>query len=313
MGRGNPYCSAKANPSGPVPGLPRSSPSTPQRLAKVMAAAGVASRRACETLIREGRVTVDGALVASPATLVTPATASIRLDGAPPLATSRPADPIYVAINKPKGYLGSADAPGLARGRPDGRRPKLVTDLLSKWLSVWRARHTPPPGSPAPPPTPPRLYTVGRLDAASTGLILVTNDGAWAQAVAHPASGLTKEYLVTLARPPTRADLDAIAAGSEVDGVAVRPVAVFAPAVVAGDPLSRRRIRVVIAEGRNREVRRLAAAAGHDVVGLKRTRVGGLKLPKGLGLGGVKQLDAATAARVTDLGLQGNLMANPYD
>ena len=284
-----------------------------------MAAAGVASRRACEALISEGRVTVNGGLVSAAGTMVTPATDTVRLDGGPPLATARPADPVYFAIHKPKGYLCSADAPGLARGRPDGRRPKLVTDLLSKWLAVWRARHTPRPGSAAaspsapPPPAPPRLYTVGRLDAASTGLILVTNDGAWAQAVAHPAAGLTKEYLVTLARPPTRADLATMAGGVEVDGASVSPVALFAPAVIPGDPLSRRRIRVVIAEGRNREVRRLAEAAGHDVVALKRTRVGGLKLPKGLGIGGVKQLDAAGAARVLDLGLQGNLMANPYD
>jgi pseudouridine synthase len=277
-----------------------------------MAAAGIASRRACEQLIAEGRVTVNGELVATPATLVTPAADTVRVDGGPPLAR-RPAEPLYFVVNKPKGYLCSADSPDIGRGRPDGRRPKLVTDLLARWLAVWRARHTPPPGTNTPPPRPPRLFTVGRLDAASTGLILITNDGAWANAVAHPASGLTKEYVVTLARPPSRADLELLAAGTTIDGTAVAPVAVHAPSIIPGDPLSRRRIRVVIAEGRNREVRRLAEAADHDVTGLKRVRVGGLKLPKGLGLGGVKQLDAAGAARVVDLGLQGNYMAHPWD
>lgn len=261
----------------------------------------------------------------------------VAVDGAP---LPRPAKPVYFAINKPKGYHCTSEAGAAVSS--GGRRRKLVTDLLAGWLAEWRRRADKraaaaaaargkrnaaiaagassssfggkkPSSSSIAVEAPPRLFTVGRLDAATTGLILVTNDGAWAQRVAHPSSGLTKEYVATLSKKPTRAELEAVARGCEVDGVSVRPVAVYAPpAESGGDPLAKRRIRVVVAEGRNHEVRRLVAAAGADVVALKRVRVGGFRLPGDLGIGGIRELKPYEAARVTDKGLQSNVSADMY-
>jgi pseudouridine synthase len=215
----------------------------------------------------------------------------------------RPAPKLYFAVNKPKGYHCTTEA-GAAAARGGARR-RLVTDLLAGWVARWRERA--PEGAP-----PPRLFTVGRLDANTTGLILVTNDGAWAQSVAHPSTGVTREYVATLARPPSRADLDALAAGAVVDGVHVTPVAVLAPPRGTGDPKEARRVRVVVGEGRHHEVRALVRAAGHDCETLKRVRVGGLRLPAGLGIGEVRQLKEYEAKRAADVGLQSNPDANPY-
>jgi len=302
----------------------------------------------------------------------------IAVDGTP---LPRPAKPVYFAINKPKGYHCTSEAgAAVAVG---GRRRKLVTDLLAGWLAEWRRRADKRaaaavamkgkrgggPGGKAKAAAvveaPPRLFTVGRLDAATTGLILVTNDGTWAQSVAHPSSvrreifffanffsvffsffflffetsknahplfhsslfrkkkqnkykktphqGLTREYVATLSRKPTRKELEAIADGCEVDGALVKPLAVYAPpAESGGDPLARNRVRVVVSEGRNHEVRKLVAAAGADVVALKRVRVGGYRLPGDLGIGGVRELKPYEAARVTDKGLQSNSSVDVY-
>ena len=299
-------------------------------------------------------------------------------------ALPRPAKPVYFAINKPKGYHCTSEAgAAVAVG---GRRRKLVTDLLAGWLAEWRRRADkraaaavalrgrrgggPSSGGKsksaagAVVEAPPRLFTVGRLDAATTGLILVTNDGTWAQSVAHPSSvrfreiplfffiafsfvfflpevsrqqqqkhqnlfslfklplpknknykhqGLTREYVATLSRKPTRRELEAIADGCEVDGALVKPLAVYAPpAESGGDPLARNRVRVVVSEGRNHEVRKLVAAAGADVAALKRVRVGGYRLPGDLGIGGVRELKPYEAARVADKGLQSNTSADVY-
>ena len=306
----------------------------------------------------------------------------VAVDGKP---LPRPAKPVYFAINKPKGYHCTSEAGAAVTA--GGRRRKLVTDLLAGWLAEWRRRadkraaaaaaikgkrggggpYGKSKAAGAVVEAPPRLFTVGRLDAATTGLILVTNDGTWAQSVAHPSSvrilnspfffssasfffirvlffeafsknekknsipfnilsletimkqtnhefqGLTREYVATLSRKPTRKELEAIADGCEVDGVVVRPLAVYAPpAESGGDPLARNRVRVVVAEGRNHEVRRLVAAAGADVVALKRVRVGGYRLPGDLGIGGVRELKPYEAARVADKGLQSNTSVDVY-
>ena len=245
-------------------------------------------------MVTTGRVSVNGVAVTSPATKVRPTVDNVAVDGK---RVPRAAPKLYFAINKPKGYHCTAEG-GAAAAR-GGPRRRLVTDLLAGWTARWRERA--PPGTP-----PPRLFTVGRLDAATTGLILVTNDGDWANRVAHPSSGVTREYVVTLARPPTRADLEAIAAGTDVDGVHVAPVAVVAPPKATGDPKSARRVRVVVAEGRHHEVRALVRTAGHDVETLKRVRVGGLRLPPTLGIGEVKQLKEYEVKRAADVGLQSN-------
>jgi len=125
--------------------------------------------------------------------------------------------------------------------------------------------------------------------------------------------GLTREYVATLSRKPTRRELEAIADGCEVDGALVKPLAVYAPpAESGGDPLARNRVRVVVSEGRNHEVRKLVAAAGADVAALKRVRVGGYRLPGDLGIGGVRELKPYEAARVADKGLQSNTSADVY-
>lgn len=146
-----------------------------ERLSKVLAAAGVASRRACEELIFTGRVTLNGAVCLVPQTPVDQARDSIYVDGRS-LPKKLPPK-LYFVVNKPKGYICSSGT--TAEGG------KTAISIVDEYMSVWRKRNAGVP--------PPRLFTVGRLDVATTGLLLITNDGAFAQRVAHPSSGLTKE------------------------------------------------------------------------------------------------------------------------
>ena len=133
--------------------------------------------------------------------------------------------------------------------------------------------------------------------------------GIWAQKVQHPSSGLTKEYVVTCSQLPTRQQLEKIADGCEVDGRFVRPVAV-AP---IREPGRRPGIRIVIAEGRNREVRTLVANAGQTVDALKRVRIGGYRLPRSLGIGAFEALKPNEVRRISDIGAQqNNASVNPF-
>ncbi|GBG79478.1 hypothetical protein CBR_g29624 [Chara braunii] len=143
------------------------------RLSKVLAAAGVASRRSCEDLIFAGKVTVNGQVITVPQTQVDPRKDSIYVNGNQ--LPRKAAPKLYFILNKPKGYICS-NAEG-------GKR--LVVDLFEDFMDEWRKKN---PGVPKP-----RFFTVGRLDVATTGLLLVTNDGDFAQKVAHPSSGITKE------------------------------------------------------------------------------------------------------------------------
>lgn len=189
----------------------------------------------------------------------------------------------YFALNKPKGYIcSSADVSG--RGR-------RAVDLLEPWLEGWKRKSKDKKA------LPPRLFTVGRLDVASSGLLLVTNDGDWANKVIHPSSGVTKEYQVTVSVGATRSQLEKLAAGTEVAGTQVVPLEVE----VLGDP---RRLRVVVQEGKKHEVRELVKAAGLDLTSLKRVRIGGFRLPADLGLGGYRELRAEELRAVTDLRAQ---------
>ena len=297
-------------------GAPADDSPSPFSPLQAIADAGLASRRAAVDMVTAGRVKVNGAPVAAPATKVWPGVDAVSVDGKPLPA---PAPKLYFAVNKPKGYHCTSEAgAAVAQG---GLRRRLVTDLLEGWVARWRARPAKGGGSAAPtgrspttaPTKPaPRLFTVGRLDAATTGLILVTNDGDWANKIAHPSSGVTREYVATLARAPSRADLERMAAGVEVEGETLVPVAVMAPPKNTGDAASARRVRIVVGEGRNREVRQLVAAAGHECASLKRVRVGGLRLPADLGIGEIRQLQPYEAARAADVGLQSNPDANPF-
>ncbi|CAN5832810.1 pseudouridine synthase [soil metagenome] len=210
------------------------------RLQRVLAQRGWGSRRVCEELIEAGRVTVNGE-VAQLGRRVVPEVDLVAVDGAP--VGTRP-DLVYYLLNKPVGVVSTAKD---THGRP------TVVDLV--------------PGEP-------RVYPVGRLDADSEGLLLLTNDGDLANRVAHPRNGVAKEYLV---------DVEVRSGGGKVGDGAIRRLRtgieldeqLTAPARVSQP--SPGVLRIVIHEGRKRQVRRMCDAVGHPVRRLVRTRIGPLR------------------------------------
>ena len=213
------------------------------RLQKVLAAAGIGSRRACEQMIDEGRVEVDGRIVLEPGLRVDPRTAAIKVDGMRiPTAPGH----VVLALNKPRGVQSTMTDD---RGRP------CVGDYL-------RGRKE-------------RLFHVGRLDAETEGLLLFTNDGDLAQRLAHPSHGVTKSYLAQVKGTIPRDLGRRLREGVELaDGI----VRVDQFKIVTSAP-GRALVEVVLHEGRNHIVRRLLAEVGHPVEGLVRVKVG----PIGLG------------------------------
>lgn len=215
-----------------------------KRLSKVLAAAGIASRRACETLIFEGRVTVNGSVANLPQTMVSQAD-KIAVEGKP---ISHQQEKVYYMLNKPPGYICST------RGGP---KTKLVLDLFKEETEEKNGEET-------------RLFTIGRLDKDTQGLLLVTNDGHFANRVIHPSSNINKEYLAKTDREVTQEHLTAISTGTLVEGLFVKPIR--AAKVRKGT------VKIVIAEGKKREVRLLLEGAGLKVIELTRIRIGGLHL-----------------------------------
>ncbi|PHT65012.1 hypothetical protein T459_29437 [Capsicum annuum] len=229
----------------------------PQRLSKVLAAAGVASRRSSEELIFQGRVTVNGSVCKTPQTKVDPARDVIYVNGnrLPKKLPSK----IYLALNKPKGYICSSGE----------KETKSVMSLFDDFIKSWDKRH---PGEPKP-----RLFTVGRLDVATTGLIIVTNDGEFAHQISHPSSNLSKEYIATIDGEVHKQHLIAISEGTVIEDVHCTPDSVE---LLPRQPdLPRPRLRIVVHEGRNHEVRELVKNAGLQLRALKRIRIGGFRLP----------------------------------
>ncbi len=223
------------------------------RLQKLLARSGVASRRRCEELMLAGQVEVDGEVVTRLGTKVDPTTAVIRVEGRrlPPVS-----EHVYLALNKPRGVVSTmAD--------PQGRR--TLADLVAD--------------------RPERLFHVGRLDTDTEGLILLTNDGDFAQRVAHPSYELTKTYVAEVDGVVSRATVRRLLAGVTLDD---GPVDVTACRVVSshGD---RSIVELVIHEGRNRIVRRLLDEVGHPVRRLTRTAIGPVLL-RGLPTGGLRDL-----------------------
>jgi 23S rRNA pseudouridine2605 synthase len=214
--------------------------SSGERLQKVLAAAGVASRRHAEELIRAGRVTVDGQVVEELGTRVGPR-ARIAVDGKP---IRRSAPKVYYLLHKPPGYVSTASDP---EGRP------TVLDLV---------------------PDHARVYPVGRLDYDSEGLILLTNDGELTNLLLHPSRELEREYYVLVAGPARPEMLRALRSGIDLDG---RPTARARVSVVEATPEGIW-LSFVIHEGRNRQVRRMCDAVGLEVRRLVRTRMGPLEL-----------------------------------
>ena len=220
-----------------------SSASSPagERLQKVLAAAGVASRRECELLITEGRVEVDNQVVTELGIRVEPAKQTIHIDGELLPQKKR----LYFAINKPEGVVSTARDPS---GRP------RVIDLA--------------------PPDAGRLFNVGRLDMASEGLILVTNDGELANQLTHPRHGVEKTYHVQVAGQPTGETLATLRKGVRLS----EGKAHFVHARIKSRKKNSTILEVVLDEGRNREIRRVLARVGHKVQRLTRVAVGPVRL-----------------------------------
>lgn len=215
-----------------------------KRLSKVLASAGIASRRACETLIFAGRVSVNGSLVKIPQTLVSLEQDCISVDGE---RIQKKQEKVYYVLNKPKGYICSSSR--------IGKQP-IVLDLFANFSQ--------------------RLFTIGRLDKETTGLLLVTNDGWFANQVIHPSSQRIKEYLVKTAQEITPDMLKILSEGACIDGKWVRPASVR--------KIRRGTFRICLKEGRKHEVRIIAERAALDVLELTRIRIGSLllgSLPEG--------------------------------
>lgn len=208
-----------------------------QRLSKVMAQAGVASRRACEELIFQGRVKVNGSVVSTPIPVELEVD-NITVDNKP---ITNFEEKVYYLLNKPKGFVCSSVST---------KTGKSILELFSD--------------------VPYRLFTVGRLDKETEGLLLVTNDGYFANQVIHPSKNIRKEYLAKTDQDITLEHLIALSSGISIEGVFVKPLKV--------EKVRKGTVKIVVGEGKKREVRLLLEAVGLQVQGLTRIRIGGLIL-----------------------------------
>lgn len=215
-----------ADPADPI------DPAEGERLQKVLARAGFGSRRACENLIECGRVTVNGSL-AELGRRVDVGHDDVAVDG---VGVGVLPDLVYYLLNKPAGVVTTASDPQ--------RRPKVI-ELV---------------------PDVPRVFPVGRLDAASEGLLVLTNDGVLTELLSHPSHGVEKEYLAEVQGRPSAGAVRALREGVVLEDGLTSPakVSLVEPGV----------LRIVIHEGRNRQIRRMCDAVGHPVLRLVRTRIG---------------------------------------
>ena len=236
----------------PAKATPRINPQSGERLQKILAAAGLASRREAEELILEGRVEVDGKVITELGTRVDVHEQTIHVDGEPLPKPKR----TYLAVHKPTGVVCTARDPS---GRP------RVIDIL--------------------PPDTGRVFTVGRLDMDSEGLILVTNDGELANRLTHPKHGVEKIYEVQVAGRMEVDVLGQLRKGVHLAEGYVRPVKVR----IKGHRKNSTILEMVLDEGRNREIRRLLARVGHKVQRLCRVAVGPVRLGE-LPRGAVRKL-----------------------
>jgi 23S rRNA pseudouridine2605 synthase len=235
-----------------------------ERLQKILSQAGVASRRASEQLMLDGRVSVNGVTVRELGSKADPGHDDIRVDGRRIKVVQQHR---YILLNKPRGYVTT---------RSDPQRRPTVIDLLHSVREY--------------------VYPVGRLDFDSEGLLLLTNDGDLAARLTHPRHGVARVYEARVLGVPDTHDLDRLSRGVTIDG---RPTG---PAQVVLRPVGRRgddsaTLIVTIREGRNRQVRKMCEAIGHPVTHLKRVAIGPIRDAK-LPLGRWRDL---TAAEVTKL------------
>lgn len=202
------------------------------RLQKVMAEAGIGSRRVSEEYIEDGRVSING-VIATLGDRVDPLVDVVEFDG---VQIGVKPGSVYYLLNKPTGVVSTA-------ADPQGRT--TVVELV---------------------PEEPRVYPVGRLDYDTSGLLLLTNDGDLTHRLTHPSFGVEKEYLAEVEGRPARGAIRTLREGVELDDGMTAPAAVAQP--------SPNLLKIVIHEGRNRQVRRMCEAVGHPVVRLARTRIG---------------------------------------
>lgn len=212
------------------------------RLQKLLAQSGVASRRKCEELMLAGLVVVDDEVVTRLGTKVDPRTAVIRVDGKrlPPVSAH-----VYLALNKPRGVVSTMSD-------PEGRR--TLQDLVEDRSE--------------------RLFHVGRLDTDTSGLILLTNDGDFAQRIAHPSHEVDKTYVAEVDGDVSRPTLQRLRDGVTLEDGPVTVTEVRVVTAGQGNARGRTVVELVIHEGRNRIVRRLLAEVGHPVRRLTRTQIG---------------------------------------
>ncbi len=238
-----------------------------ERLQRFLARAGVASRRGCEELIREGKVTVDGHL-ATLGDKVDPASAVVKVEGK---RVEAQATEVYLLLNKPDGYLTTRSDP---QGRP------TVFDLVP---ARWRKG----------------LVAVGRLDFHSEGLLVLTTDGELAQRVSHPRYGGSKTYAVKVRGVPREEDLDRLRRGVVIDGRRTRPARISRRRPPTGGRQGTNPwYTVELHEGRTRQIREMFFRIGHPVQKLRRVAIGGLQDPS-LPLGACRELSPAEVEKLT--------------
>lgn len=242
-----------------------------ERLQKIMAASGIASRRKAEEIIAAGRVSLNGKVVTEQGTKADPERDEICVDEKP---VKKPERLVYLVLNKPKGYVTTVSDP---EGRP------TVMDLLPKPFEAQGKRAE-------------RVYPVGRLDYASEGLLLMTNDGALAAKLMKAGSHVPKTYRVKVSRKPDEKAIARLRAGMTIaleDGRRVKTSPAKIRLVEDGaNPW----YEVVLIEGRNRQIRRMFERVGHHVEKIKRVQIGSLKLDVELG-----RFRALTRAEVEQL------------
>ena len=237
-----------------------------ERLQKLIAAAGIASRRHAEELIAEGEVTVNGEVVREPGTKADPERDHIKVRGRliNPLLKER--KKVYVLLNKPRGYLTSLSDP---EGRP------LVTELVPKSLG--------------------RLHPVGRLDFNTEGLLLLTNDGELTNYVTAARNRVAKVYEAKVKGVPAEQSIERLRRGLTLeDGTRTAPAEI----TLTGETDTNAWYKVVLHEGRNQQIRRMFDSVGHSVIKLRRVRIGHLK-DEGMRIGEFRLLAPEEVARFT--------------
>ena len=232
-----------------------------ERLQKILAKAGIASRRNAEELIRQGKVTVDGKVVTEMGCRVDPDIQVVAFEGRP---LSLEEEKIYLLLNKPRGYVTTLHDP---QGRP------IVTSLLTGITS--------------------RVFPVGRLDFDTEGALILTNDGDFAESILHPRFEIERTYQAEVRGLPTPGKIRMLKEGFELEGKKTWPAKVR---VIAKEPTTTT-MEITIHEGRKRQVRMMFAAIGHRVLALKRIAYGGLRLG-GLPTGKYRRLTPADLALI---------------